>query len=71
MAINFIQAKTSLALDKLILRFLYPILNCLSINLSLSTTCNNSIWNKLLEVKPTIGEFEKAEKNKLIWLESQ
>ena len=40
------------------------------------TSWNNSIGNKLLEIKPTIGEWQsvvrniKIKKNKLFWLES-
>ena len=57
------QAKTSLSLEPVFLKFHFPILSHLSINISWQTSWNNSIGNKLLDIKPTIGEYQSVVRN--------
>ena len=41
----------------------FPILSHLSINISWKTSWNNSIGNKLFDIKPTIGEYQSFVRN--------
>ena len=55
----------NIAKSQLLLRFHFLILSHLSINISWKwqTSWNNSIGNKLLDIKPTIGEYHSVVRN--------
>ena len=59
------QAKTSLSLEQTFLRFQFLILSHLSLNIleEWQTSWNNSFGNKLLDIKPTIGEYQSVVRN--------